>query len=140
MLFAPPWKAASAQFSRRFGISLMNPSYRVVNAAGPITPLGAGLVPGEVAAEVAAILGQPADMAALQSAASAEIARAFGAEAGCVTGCTAGGIAIASVAAMAGADLEKIERLPDTTGMKGEIVLPDGHDVWFGANVAQMIA
>jgi L-seryl-tRNA(Ser) seleniumtransferase len=117
----------------------MNPSYRLINAAGPLTPLGAGLVPQEVAAEIAAILERPADMAALQALASEEIARAFGAEAGCVTGCSAAGIAVACAAAMAGGDLKKIGQLPDTTSMKGEILLPAGHDVWFGAQVAQMI-
>lgn len=88
---------------------------------------------------MAAILGQPADMARLQAMASEEIAAAFGAEAGCVTGCTAAGIAIACAAAMTGTDPKKIEQLPDTTGMKGEILLPGGHDVWFGARVGQMI-
>jgi L-seryl-tRNA(Ser) seleniumtransferase len=117
----------------------MNPSYRLINAAGPLTPLGAGLALGPVAADIALILGQPADMAALQLLASEEIRRAFDAEAGCVTGCTAAGIAIAAAAAMTGSDLKKIEQLPDTSGMKGEIVLPGGHDVWFGARVGQMI-
>jgi D-glucosaminate-6-phosphate ammonia-lyase len=117
----------------------MNPSYRLINAAGPLTPLGAGLVPQDVAAEIAQILQQPADMAALQAQASEEIARAFGAEAGCVTACTASGIAIAAAAAMTGSDLARIEQLPDTNGMKGTVALPQGHDVWFGARVGQMI-
>ncbi|MGQ0653104.1 MAG: aminotransferase class V-fold PLP-dependent enzyme [Betaproteobacteria bacterium] len=117
----------------------MNPSYRLINAAGPLTPLGAGLVPGQVAAEIALILAQPADMAALQALASDEIRRAFDAEAGCVTGCTAAGIAIAAAAAMTGSEVEKIEQLPDTAGMNDEIALPGGHDVWFGAKVGQMI-
>lgn len=117
----------------------MNPSYRLVNAAGPLTPLGAGLVPADVAIEVAEMLRQPADMAALQALASEEIRRSFGAEAGCVTGCTAAGIAVAAAAAMAGTDLGKIQQLPDTSGMKGELALPGGHDVWFGAKVGQMI-
>lgn len=78
-------------------------------------------------------------MAALQAMASEEIRRTFDAEAGCVTGCTAAGIAIAAAAAMTGSDLKKIEQLPDTSGMKGEILLPGTHDVWFGAKVGQMI-
>lgn len=111
----------------------------MLNAAGPLTPLGAGLVPQEVALEVAAILGEPADMAALQAIASEEIRAAFGAQAGCVTGCTAAGIAVAVAAAMTGTDLAKIERLPDTSGLKDAVALPPGHDVWFGAKVGQMI-
>ncbi|MCB1019441.1 MAG: aminotransferase class V-fold PLP-dependent enzyme, partial [Acidobacteria bacterium] len=38
-----------------------------------------------------------------------------------------------------GADLAKVARLPDTDGLRDEIVLPLGHDINFGAPISQMI-
>jgi D-glucosaminate-6-phosphate ammonia-lyase len=78
-------------------------------------------------------------MAELQRAASEVIAKATGAEAGFVTGCSAAGIAVGVAAAMTGADLGKVERLPDASGLKNRVILQKGHEVNFGATVTQMI-
>ena len=78
-------------------------------------------------------------MRELQSAASEVIARATGAEAGCVTGCTAAGIVVAVAACMTGRDLGRVEQLPDTTGMKNEVVMQKGHEITYGHNVSQNV-
>lgn len=112
---------------------------RVIDLAGTETVHGASPVAADVIAAVAEILPRRVEMSQLQRAASEAIARLSGAEAGCVTGCAAAGITIAVAACMTGRDMARVERLPDTSGMKNEVILQKGHDINFGASVAQMI-
>jgi L-seryl-tRNA(Ser) seleniumtransferase len=109
----------------------------VINASGTETPFGASPVRREAIDAVAAIAPNSVMMSELQSAASEAIARTVGSEAGCITGCTAGSIAIAVAACMTGRDLGRVEQLPDTTGMKNEVILQKGHEVTYGQNVSQ---
>jgi D-glucosaminate-6-phosphate ammonia-lyase len=108
---------------------------RLINVSGTETVFGASPVSPEVSRAVAAILPHAVDMAELQRLASRIIAEATGAEAGCVTGCTSASIVIAAAACMTGLDLAKVERLPDTSGMKNEIVIQKGHVVNYGSTI-----
>ena len=72
----------------------------------------------------------------LQAAASRVIANRTGAEAGCVTACCAAGIAITVAASMTGANLARVLQLPDTEGMKDEVILQLGHNVNFGGEIS----
>jgi seryl-tRNA(Sec) selenium transferase len=66
------------------------------------------------------------DMFELQAAAGRHLAKLSGAESGIVTSGSAGAMALATAACMAGTDPEKIWQLPDTTGMKDEVVMMGG--------------
>ncbi|HVE48167.1 MAG TPA: aminotransferase class V-fold PLP-dependent enzyme [Casimicrobiaceae bacterium] len=112
---------------------------RVINVSGTETPFGASPVRPEVIAAISEIIPQSVLMRELQSAASEVIARATGTEAGCVTGCTAAGIVIAVAACMTGRDLARVEQLPDTKGMKNEVVMQKGHEITYGHNVSQNV-
>lgn len=112
---------------------------RIVNVSGTETVRGASPVAPEVQGAIAAVLPNSVEIAELQSAASEVIAGAYGTEAGCITGCSAAGIAVAIAAAMTGADLGRIEQLPDTGGMKDEVVIQRGHVVTWGGHVLQTI-
>lgn len=112
---------------------------RVVNASARETAWGAAPVSPEVIAAAAAILPHSVDLGELHRAASALIAEVTGAEAGFVTGCCAGGITLSVAACMTGPNLARVEQLPDTTGMRNEVVLQKGHECNFGARVSQMI-
>ena len=112
---------------------------RVINASGTMTSLGSSAVPDEVISAMAEVLPMFVDICRLQSKASEVIAQATGAEAGCVTSCSAAGIAISVAAAMVGDDLARAEALPLETGEKNEVVLQKGHSVWFGGALPQMI-
>lgn len=112
---------------------------RILNLTGIETVIGAASVPDDIAAAMAGILPRYVDMNELQSVASAEIAATTGAEAGCITNCAASGISVCVAAAMTGCDLSRVEQLPNTDGMKNEVVLQKGHDVHFGTSVSQMI-
>jgi L-seryl-tRNA(Ser) seleniumtransferase len=108
---------------------------RLINLSGTETVFGASPVSPEVVRAIAGILPHSVEMAELQGLASRTIAAATGAEAGCVTGCTSASIVISAAACMTGLDLGKIEQLPDTTGMKNEIVIQKGHVVNYGSTI-----
>ena len=110
----------------------------VINASGTMTDIGASRVPDEVRAAVDGILASFVDMDALQSRAGAVIARATGAEAGCVASCSAAAMTQTVAACLTGADLAKIEALPAVTGER-RVLLPMGHMVNYGAPVDQAI-
>ncbi|MGQ0664646.1 MAG: aminotransferase class V-fold PLP-dependent enzyme [Pseudomonadota bacterium] len=112
---------------------------RIVNVSGTETTKGASPVCPEVVAAVSELVPNSVEMAELQSAACQVIARAIGTEAGCVTNCTAAGIVVAVAACMTGRDLARAERLPDTTGMKNEVILQKGHNVTYGGHIAQNV-
>jgi L-seryl-tRNA(Ser) seleniumtransferase len=111
----------------------------VINVAGTMTAFGSCSVAPEVIEAMVEVLPKFVDMLELQREASKVIRLVTGAEAGCVTSCAAAGIAIGVAACMTGSDLAKVEQLPDTTGLKNEVVIQRGHVVWFGASVTQMV-
>ncbi len=111
----------------------------VINASGTMTSIGASRVVPQAAAAVGEILTEFVDIASLQARASAVIAKATAAEAGFVTSSSASAITLGVAAAMTGSDPAVIERLPDTTGLRSEVVVQAGHLVNFGAPVDQMI-
>lgn len=111
----------------------------VINVSGTMTSLGASIVVPQAIHAVSDILPQFVEIHDLQRKASAVIARLTGAEAGCVTASASAGITIAVAGAMTGADLSRVEQLPDTTGMKNEVLLQAGHNVNYGAPVDQAI-
>ncbi|HTM76265.1 MAG TPA: hypothetical protein VL133_01350, partial [Devosia sp.] len=102
---------------------------RIINVSGTETPTGASPVAPEVIDAIVELVPNWVDMFELQSLACHTIARAFETEAGCVVNCSAAGISTAVAAIMTGADLGLAERLPETTGLKTEVVIQRGHNV-----------
>ncbi|MFT4001175.1 MAG: aminotransferase class V-fold PLP-dependent enzyme [Rhizobium sp.] len=111
----------------------------VVNVSGTMTGLGASIAVPEVAEAMAHILPQFVEINDLQRKASAVIARLTGAEAGFVTASCSAGITLAVAGCMTRDDLAAIERLPDTAGLRNEIIVQMGHVVSYGAPVDQAI-
>ena len=111
----------------------------VINVSGTMTALGASIIVPEATLAMARIAPEFVEMTDLQRKASAHIARLTGAEAGTVTACCSAGITMAIAACMTGADLGRIEQLPDTAGMKHEVPLQTGHMVSYGAPVTQAV-
>ncbi len=111
----------------------------VVNVSGTMTGLGASIAGPEVAEAMSRILPQFVEVNDLQRKASAVIARLTGAEAGFVTASCSAGISLAIAGSMTGDDLAAIERLPDTAGLKNEVIVQMGHVVSYGAPVDQAI-
>jgi len=73
------------------------------------------------------------NMVELQRAVGRRLAELTGAESGLITSGAAGAMAVATAACMAGADPKKIWQLPDTTGMKNEVVMVGGRSAFDSA-------
>lgn len=100
---------------------------RLINAAGTLTRLGGSLMDAEVTSAMAEAARSFVRMDALHAAASRRIAEATGAEAGLVTAGAAASLTLAAAACLAGNDLAIMDRLPDTTGLPNEIIIPRSH-------------
>jgi seryl-tRNA(Sec) selenium transferase len=99
----------------------------IVNVAGSATRVGGAQMPPEVVQAMAAAALESVSMMELQAAASRRIAAATGAEAGFVTAGASAGLTLGTAAILAGFDLAKMERLPDTAGMKNEFIISREH-------------
>ncbi|KQO83761.1 aminotransferase class V-fold PLP-dependent enzyme [Rhizobium sp. Leaf262] len=111
----------------------------VINVSGTMTSLGASIVVPEAVRAMAAILPQFVEINDLQRKASVIISRLTGAEAGFVTASCSSGISLAVAGAITGPDLLAIEKLPETSTPKNEVLLQMGHVVSYGAPVDQSI-
>jgi L-seryl-tRNA(Ser) seleniumtransferase len=95
----------------------------IINAKGPSTRVSGGLLAPEVTAAMADAATRCVDMAELQAGASRIIAEITGAEAGIVTSGAAAGLLLGTAACVAGLDPGRMARLPDTAGMKNEVIM-----------------
>jgi D-glucosaminate-6-phosphate ammonia-lyase len=111
----------------------------IINVSGTMTALGASMAVPEAIAAAAEILPEWVEINDLHRKASQVIADATGAEAGFVTASASAGMTLAIAATMTGADLARIEQLPDATGMKDEVAILMGHMTGYGAAVEQAI-
>ena len=112
----------------------------IINASGTMTVLGASIMVPEAIAAMTAIAGEFVEMQQLHQLASDAVAQATGAEAGFITASCASAITLAVAATLTGERLLAIERLPDTTGLKREVLVQLGHMVGYGASLEQTIA
>jgi len=107
------------------------PPARIINAAGYLTRLGNSIMDPPVLRAMEEASRSFVELDKAQLAASGIIAAVTGAEAGYVVGGAAAGLALAAAACIAGDDLDRIRRLPDTEGMPNEIILPEGHEIYY---------
>jgi L-seryl-tRNA(Ser) seleniumtransferase len=99
----------------------------LINAAGTQTRYGGVPLPREVVQAMADASTVCVRMEELQEAAGRVIAEVTGAEAGYVTSGAAAGLTLAAAACLAGPDVARMDRLPDTTGMANEIIVQRAH-------------
>lgn len=99
----------------------------IINAAGSITRLGGTRTRPETLDLMSRAARIMVNIDELNRAAGKELARLTGAEAGFVCSGAAGGLLLQAAACIAGNDPMKMRRLPDTEGMKNEIVIHTMH-------------
>jgi L-seryl-tRNA(Ser) seleniumtransferase len=99
----------------------------VINATGTVTRLGASQLDAEVIAAMAEAAQSSVDMADLQGRACDLIAQCTGAEAGIVTCGAMAGLLLGAAACIAGCDPAKMDKLPQTEGMRNEFIVPKSH-------------
>jgi D-glucosaminate-6-phosphate ammonia-lyase len=95
----------------------------LINAKGTATRLSGGIMRPEVTAAMAEAAAHCVDMAEVEAHASQVIAGVTGAEAGYVASGAAACLVLATAACVTGLDPGKMARLPDTTGMKNEVIV-----------------
>src|SRR5882762_10181828 len=105
----------------------------IINCRGTWTYLSGSLEFPEVQAAQREASEYFVNMFELQHAASRRLAELTGAEAGMVTSGAAGAMASAAAACMAGSDPKYIWQLPDTTGLKNEVIMVGGRSAFDNA-------
>ena len=110
-----------ADVYRRLGVS------PIINATGSVTRLGGTRTRPEVLDVMAKAATVLVELTELNERAGEVIARLTGAEAGFVCSGAAGGLVLQATACITGGDPVKMHRLPDTTGMRNEIIIHNMH-------------
>ncbi|PYM15057.1 MAG: L-seryl-tRNA selenium transferase [Candidatus Rokuibacteriota bacterium] len=100
---------------------------RIIHASGTTTRYGGTLLRPEALEAMSEASRVLVNMDELNEVAGAAIARMLGAEAAFVTAGASAGLILQAAACIAGDDPGKITRLPDTRGMKNEIVIQRAH-------------
>jgi uncharacterized pyridoxal phosphate-dependent enzyme len=99
----------------------------IIHGAGTTTRYSGSLLRPEVLEAMREASQVYVNIDELNAAAGEAIARMIGAEAALVTGGAAAGLVLQAAACIAGDDPAKITRLPDTTGMKNELIIQRTH-------------
>lgn len=111
---------SSANVYERIGVRPL------INGRGTWTYLSGSLILPEVRTAMEAASRQFVDLFELQAGVGKRLAELSGAESGMITSGSAGAMAAATAGCMAGTDPKNIWQLPDTTGMKDEVVMLGG--------------
>ena len=98
-----------------------------LNAAGTYTRLTASRMPPEVLTAMQVSSTRYVDLGELHEKAGARIAELLECESALVTAGCASALTLATAACVAGEDTDRIKRLPDTAGMKSEVVVQKSH-------------
>lgn len=99
----------------------------VINAHTTATRLSGGIMRPEVADAMREATQWTVDMATLEARASEIIAGHTGAEAGYVTAGAAAALLLGTAACVTGLDPALMNRLPDTRGMRNQVIVPRSH-------------
>ena len=103
----------------------------VINATGSVTMLGGSTPIPEVREAMAQADGAYIPLMELQESAGAAIARMANVPAAYITSGAGSALMLATAAAMAGDDDDRIQQLPNTDGMKNEILIQTRQRYWY---------
>ena len=103
----------------------------VINATGSVTMLGGSTPIPEVREAMAQADGAYIPLMELQEAAGAAIARMVNVPAAYITSGAGSALMLATAAAMAGDDDGHIQQLPNTDGMKNEVLIQTRQRYWY---------
>jgi L-seryl-tRNA(Ser) seleniumtransferase len=99
----------------------------VINATGTVTVLGGSVMPPEVVAAWADAARHFVNLLELQDKVGARIAKLAGVEAAMVTTGASGALLLGTAAVVTRGDPRLIQRLPDTHGIRNEVILQKSH-------------
>jgi len=109
----------------------------LINAQGTVTTVGGSLMPPEVVQAMTEAAGWFVSVPELQEKVGARIAGLLGVPAALVTAGAASAIAVGTAACMGRDDPEAIGRLPETGGLRDEVILQKAHKSRYEAQMAQ---
>ena len=115
------WSGESPDFYRSIGVN------SIISASGSTTAYGGSKLRPEVMDAMNRASNAMVNMDELNRAAGQVLADITGAEAGFVCSGAAGGLVLQAAAVVAGSDPAKMARLPNTDGMKNEIIIHKRH-------------
>jgi L-seryl-tRNA(Ser) seleniumtransferase len=98
-----------------------------INCAGPFTSMTGCLMPKEVLETIEVTGRQYVDLDTLQERVGERIAELLECEAAVVSSGCFGAMSIAAAGAIAGMDKNIVDQLPDTSGLKNEVILQESH-------------
>jgi L-seryl-tRNA(Ser) seleniumtransferase len=99
----------------------------IIHGCGTVTRYGGSLMRPETIEAMEEASQALVNIEELNEAAGVAIAQMLGAEAALVTGGAAAGLVLQAAACIAGDDPAKITRLPDSTGMRNELIIQRAH-------------
>lgn len=123
----PDWAAAvqpvpaERDFFKELGVR------PIINAAGTYTMFTASLMWPECVRTIEATSSKFVRLTDLSEAVGARIAQMLGCEDALVTSGAAGALTLGTAACMTGTDPDRILRIPDTRGMKDEVIIQKSH-------------
>ncbi|MGH9630086.1 MAG: aminotransferase class V-fold PLP-dependent enzyme [Bryobacteraceae bacterium] len=127
-----PRRAYAAQLASLHGEIYRQLGIRpLINAAGTYTTLTGSLLVPQARDAMAEAAKYFVPLIDLQQAAGARIAKLLDVPAAMVSSGGAGSILLATAACVTGKDAEKVRRIPDTTGMKNEVIMVREHRMGF---------
>src|SRR5688500_19345601 len=95
----------------------------LINASATLTRLGGSVMPPEVVQAMVEASKHFINLDELQRAVGAKLAEMTNNESAFVSTGAAAGLALATAAVVAGDDPQAIQQLPDTTGLKNEVII-----------------
>ena len=107
----------------------------VINGVGTVTVLGGSIMPPEVVEAMVEASKHFIQLPALQKKVGERIAELLKVPAAMVSCGAASAITVATAACVAGGDRTKVGRLPDTSGLKNEIVQQKSHRSGYEAQI-----
>ena len=103
----------------------------IINATGSVTMLGGSTPAPEVKEAMERAEGAYIPLMELEEKAGAAIANMVNVPAAYITSGAGSALTLATAACMAGDDDAKIQQLPDTTGMKNEVLIQERQRYWY---------
>ena len=127
-----PSRAYASYLASRHGESYRALGIRpLINAAGTYTTLTGSVMAPEVREAMAEASRYFVPLIDLQHAVGARISKMIGVEAAMVSCGAASSITLATAACLTRGDRDKVRRLPDTEGMKNEVIMVKQHRMGF---------
>jgi len=126
----PPASAGEPNVYARLGVK------PVINGVGTVTILGGSVMPPEVVRAMEEASRYFVPLPELQQKAGAKLAEMLGVPAAMVTAGAASAITVATAACVVGGDASKLRQLPDTTGLKNEVIQQKSHRSGYEAQMS----